>query len=632
VDSADEVVWELPGYVLLERIALGGRGEVYLAREGGDQGPLVAVKVLRPEDANRKDRVVAFLDEARISSLLVHPNIVRVYHGDIHQGLPYLVMEHVDGLTLWDLNERARMVNQTIPADLAAYMVAKVAEALAYAHELTDSQGRPLNLVHRDVSAVNVMATFDGAIKLLDFGIARSTLRSQHTAPGIIKGKLDYLSPEQCEGGTIEAVTDIYSLGVLLFELVTGTRPFYETDVARLFKLVARGDRPRVRDINPDVPPRVEQIIDRAMATKKRQRHQSARLMLDDLQSYLTTLPSPPTSSSVARVMAELAPDKVTNIADTYGPSETTTVQRMSLPDPPSLDPEGELQAAPTVADFKYSATTLRSFTDDVDNERTQIDGKVPSPPSVAVAPDAYEPSLETERGRYSMPDTVVEESPLRRAVSGIQPPASRSRLVLLVIAMVALFSLAILAGIAVTLWLRGERSPTVSPQQQQLIESGGAQAQPDATTPPPPIAPPVATTGRLEVRVAPAGAVVSAGDAPPQLATAGVATFALAPGTHALLVTAPDGRRETRSVVIQAGETSMVDLDLTTSTRGRLTVRSRRRAMVYLDQTKLGVTPVERHEVEPGDYTVKLASRHGVRRQQIKILPGAEEDIFIDF
>jgi serine/threonine protein kinase len=631
VDSADEVVWELPGYALLERIALGGRGEVYLAREGGEQGPLVAVKVLRPEDASRKDRVLAFLDEVRISSLLVHPNIVRVYHGDIHQGLPYLVMEHVDGLTLWDLNERARMVNQTIPSDLAAYMVAKVAEALAYAHELTDAQGRPLNLVHRDVSAVNVMATFDGAIKLLDFGIARSTLRSQHTAPGIIKGKLDYLSPEQCDGGTIEAVTDIYSLGVLLFELITGTRPFYETDVARLFRLVARGERPRVRDINPDVPPRLEQIVDRAMATKKRQRHQSARLMLDDLQSYLATLPSPPTSTSVARIMSELAPDKVTNISDTYGPSETTTVQRMSLPDPPSLDPDGDLQASPTVADYKYDAD-LRAFTDDVDNERTQIDGKVPSPPAATASP-AYEPSLETERGRYSMPDTVVEESPLRRVISGAQPPASRSRLALLVIAMVALFSLAILAGIAVTLWLRGERTPTLSPQQQLLIESSGGEAPaPGDAAPPPAPVPAALPTGRLEVRVTPAGAVVSVGDAPQQPTTGGVATYLLAPGPHALSVTAPDGRTASRSVEIQAGETSTIDVDLTTSTRGSLTVRSRRRAMVYLDQTKIGMTPVERHQLDPGEYTIKLASRHGVRHQQVKILAGADEDVFIDF
>jgi hypothetical protein len=511
-----------------------------------------------------------------------------------------------------------------------------VAEALAYAHELTDARGQPLNLVHRDVSAVNVMATFDGAIKLLDFGIARSTLRSQHTAPGIIKGKLDYLSPEQCEGGTIEAVTDIYSLGVLLFELLTGARPFYETDVARLFKLVARGERPRVRDIKPDVPPRLEQIVDRAMATKKRQRHQSARQMLEDLQSYLVTLPAPPTSTSVARIMAELAPDKVTNVSDAYGPTETTTVSRMSLPEPPPVDSEGELQSAPTVADFKY-ASTLRNFTDDVDNERTQIDGKVPSPPA---AERGYAGGYQDGRGRaFSMPDTVVEASPLLAVASRSRPAATSNRMILLVLAMVALFSLAILAGIAVTLWLRGsEDERDASPEHRELINSTDTGAGASSSSDPlatslavPGVDPPTRAAGRLEVRVTPSAALVSVDGATPQGAPGGVATFTLDPGPHVVRVTSPYGRSETRAAVVEPGEVTTLTVSFS-GDRGRLTVRSRRRGMVYVDQVKIGVTPVERHEIEPGQYSVKLASRHGVRRQQVSIRPGADEDVFFDF
>lgn len=457
-----EKVWELPGYVLLERIALGGRGEVYLAREGGDAGPLVAVKVLRPEDASRADRVEAFIDEVAISTQLIHPNIVRVYHGDVHDGLPYLVMEHVDGLTLWDVNERARMIDKRVPLELCASMVAKVADALSYAHELRDHQGQPMNLVHRDVSAVNVMATFDGAIKLIDFGIARFTLRNQQTAPGIIKGKLDYLSPEQCTGGTIDALTDIYSLGVLLFELITGTRPYYETDIATLFRKVSQGMRPRVSDLRTDVPRQLEAIVDRAMATKPHHRYPSARAMLDDLEAFIQTLPARPTSTTLSMLMIELAPDKVREISDTYGPPETTAISPTELPDAqgygaPPFDDGHLFEQAPML---EYDASAgYQTFAED--DEATQID-----PNSGAQARSR----LLTEA------DTVVEDSPLEGMLDSGPPEPKRNRTALIILAIIALFSLATLLGILVTLALRS-RSPDPAPPTQpqshyELIES----------------------------------------------------------------------------------------------------------------------------------------------------------------
>lgn len=626
--SHDEVVWELPGYVLLERIALGGRGEVYLAREGGIDGPLVAVKVLRPEDASRKDRVEAFLDEVRISVLLVHPNIVRVYHGDIHQGLPYLVMEHVDGLTLWDLNERARMVNQTIPFELAAYMVGKVSEALAYAHVLAGPHGRPLNLVHRDVSAVNVMSTFDGAIKLLDFGIARATIRHQQTAPGIIKGKLDYLSPEQCEGGTIDAVTDVYSMGVLLFELITGTRPFWETDVARLFRLVSRGDRPRVRDLKPGTPPYLERVVDKAMATKKKQRYQSAQLLLDDLKTFMSSLHSKPTSTSVAELMVELAPDKVSNIANSYGPAETTAVQHVSLPESSQPVHETDLEAAPTIANFNYEEA-LQPFTDDVDNERTQIDRSAPSGLGLEadLGDDDFDERYGQAVGSGFGSDTVVEESPVLSELS--RPPPSRT--ILLVLALVALFSVAILAGILVTLSVR--RGQANSQEHQELIQgtsdstkqgtSGATQPRDGAS-----IAP--SATCQLLVRVVPPHAEVSV-DGETRTADDGSVSFTVPPGPHDVRATTPDGQSASRMVTVTENEPMAITINVGI-TMGQLTVRTRRRAMVYVGPTKIGLAPVEQHELEPGDYTVKVVSRRAVRQEDITILPGQLEELEFDF
>lgn len=608
VGTSDERVWELPGYILLERIALGGRGEVYLAREGDTNGPLVAVKVLRPEDASRRDRVQAFLDEVRISSLLVHPNIVRVYYGDIHDGLPYLVMEHVDGLTLWDVNERARMVDKELPHDLNAYMVAKVAEALDYAHSLTNAEGQPLNLVHRDVSAVNVMVTFDGALKLLDFGIARSTLRSQSTAPGIIKGKLDYLSPEQCEGGTIDAVTDIYSLGVLLFELVTGTRPFVETDVATLFRMVSRGERPAVRNLRPDVPPKLEKIIDQAMATKRDRRYASAAAMLEDLRAFLRTVPQPPTSTSVSLLLTELAPDKVRQIADTYGPPETTAISR--TPDVHDDHFEDDLEG-PTIAEYS-PGSALASF--DEEGEATQIDTP-----------------RHRRSGALSDAATMVEDSPLSMVDRGTPPPA-KNRTVLIVLAIFALFSLATLTGVVVTLSLRDDpQEGTSGPSEPLTPDANPTPARPATPEPPQPTPPEhvAPATGQLELTLSPGDAEVTVAGTTHNT-TDGRLSLTLPIGSHELRASAPGHSHLQRAVDITEGEATTLEINLEPSS-GRLTVRSRRRAMVYIGGRRIELTPLEDLELEPGLYVVRVSNRYGARRRRVRIEAGEEEEIEFD-
>jgi len=388
---------QVRGYEFLEQVAIGGRGEIYLARREGSGGELVALKFLREEDLKHRDRVQAFVDEAQVSSLLLHPNIVRVFHGDVADGLPYLVMEYVDGITLWEMLERLRMASRQTPMGVAAYVTAMVADALAYAHDLRGPDGAALGLIHRDVSTVNIMVTFDGAVKLLDFGIARSRMSSLRTAPGVVKGKLDYLSPEQCNGQPLDARTDLYSLGVVLFELLTGRRPFASQDVGTAFDKIARGDRPRVHRLRPDVSPRIERIIDRAMAVKLKGRYRSAAEMLRDLRSSMQRLPELPTSSSLAGLLAELAPEEVSRVQASYGPPETTAVSSIDAeefrPDPPRppasrAAEEATPLAAPPHADPARLPAEEDSTLERPGPERTTTERPAPETAGAAIDPD----------------------------------------------------------------------------------------------------------------------------------------------------------------------------------------------------------------------------------------------------
>jgi serine/threonine-protein kinase len=604
--QASGAPWDVPGYDLLERIALGGRGEIYLAREVGSNDELVVVKLLRAEDAGRPDRIAAFVDEARISSRLIHPNIVRVYHGDVHRGMPFLVMEHVDGITLWDMVERARMVGQLLPFGEGASIASQVAEALVYAHELTDSRGNSLDVVHRDVSAVNVMVTFDGVVKLLDFGIAKSTLRNLSTAPGVIKGKLDYLSPEQCTGGEIDALTDIYSLGVLLFEMITGTRPFPEKKIERLFIQVARGERPRVRAFRPDVPPMLERIVDKAMAVKRKARYQSARAMVEDLRAFMDRLPMPPTATSLAMLASDLASDRVSHFADAYGPSETTAVERIDLPTDPLMDLGEDLLDGPTIADSRihdalYGESAGMNFLTVVD--RANVD--------VPIAPVQQEPEQNAPLGFFRRP-------------------------LLLFFVVLGLFLLATLLGIVVTLELRGRATPPPVEVDPSLIaptapiptleqpappERETAPLPPEATTPP---AGP--SMGELVIRVDPPNARVTVGGQS-RIVPEGGTALELRPGLHKMQVMAEGYSELTRDVEVVSGGSERLDLTLTPA-MGRLTVLTSGRAMVYIDGERIGLAPLEDHVVTPGEHRVMVKNRRDASQRSVTIEPGEDETV----
>ncbi|MFO8072863.1 MAG: serine/threonine-protein kinase [Polyangia bacterium] len=256
-------------YDLIEKIAVGGMAEIFKARAAHGSGveKLVCIKRIHPALSADKNFVAMFIDEARLGVSMVHGNIVPVFDFGYVDGHYFLAMEYVEGQDLATLCGRAKVVGIEWPLELAVHVVSEILEGLAYAHHKRDDQGRPLQLVHRDVSPSNVLLSDDGQVKLLDFGIARSLAREFETRTGVIKGKPGYMSPEQAAGGEVDARADVWSCGSLLHELVTGEK-------------LKDGRR-------PSGDPELEAILDSALSADRERRFQTADEMQHALEDLL---------------------------------------------------------------------------------------------------------------------------------------------------------------------------------------------------------------------------------------------------------------------------------------------------------------------------------------------------------
>jgi serine/threonine protein kinase len=261
--------------------------EVYLALSGELSGyrTLVVVKRILPHLASNQEFIRMFLDEARIAALLDHPNVVRIIEVG-HDGDEYfLVMELVQGKPLSGITRKAaKDMNPLTPA-LSAYIIAQAANGLGYAHDLVDSEGRPLGVVHRDVSPQNILVSFEGAVKVIDFGIVRALGRVSQTNPGGLKGKIEYMSPEQASSEEVDRRADVFALGVVLWEAVTGRHLFRRDTELATMRAIVDEPIPPPSDITPVVP-QLEQIIVRALQKRREDRFQTAQEMAMALERY----------------------------------------------------------------------------------------------------------------------------------------------------------------------------------------------------------------------------------------------------------------------------------------------------------------------------------------------------------
>lgn len=290
-------------YQLMERIATGGMAEVFKAKMSGVDGfqKIVAIKKILPHMAASDDFITMFADEAKLAAQLNHPNIIHIYDlGKADNNSYYIAMEYVEGRDLRSILKSAGDHALPLPAELALFIAAKIASALDYAHRRKDANGRDLAIVHRDVSPQNVLISDEGDIKLCDFGIAKAASKSSQTQAGALKGKLQYMSPEQASGLPLDKRSDIFSLGAVLYEMLVGEKLFAgDTDLSILDQVrTAHVAAPSEK--NPDVPKKVDQIVLKALARDPEVRYQNASDMLRDLDAVLYGFSPTPGSADLA--------------------------------------------------------------------------------------------------------------------------------------------------------------------------------------------------------------------------------------------------------------------------------------------------------------------------------------------
>ncbi len=276
-------------YSLLKLLARGGMGEIYLARTQGITGfeKYYAVKKLLKKFTHDNDVATRFIDEAKLGARLQHPNIVQVYDlGRVADEL-FMATEFVDGFDLRRVLRFCHEKKMRIPLDIALFVVREILSGLAYAHRQVDAEGQLINLIHRDISPQNVLVSFEGEVKVIDFGLAKSTQRSQETQANVLLGNFGYMSPEQARGHNLDVRTDVYSAGIVLFELVTGTKRFVEENPMRLLEMVARPTPIVPSDRVPGTPKTIDRIYSRAAAPAKEERYENAEAFRDDVTAAL---------------------------------------------------------------------------------------------------------------------------------------------------------------------------------------------------------------------------------------------------------------------------------------------------------------------------------------------------------
>lgn len=300
-------------YYLVDRIAVGGMAEIFRAKTfgaGGFENTLVIKRILAHLSENEQF-VRMFMDEAKVSALLHQSNIVRIYDFGKLQNNFFIAMEQVEGkdvkMVLRKLSERRKV----LPQPFAVYIAMESAKGLDYAHKRTTLQGQPLNIVHRDVSPSNLLVSYNGEVKVADFGIVKAANCAETTGAGTLKGKFEYMSPEQASGKELDRRSDIFSLGIILHEMLTGRRLFKTDNEIKTLERIKSGDVPLPSTINPEVPARLDEIVMRALALDPETRYQDARQLHADLLEFLYPASPDTTQQMFSHFMRELFEEEI---------------------------------------------------------------------------------------------------------------------------------------------------------------------------------------------------------------------------------------------------------------------------------------------------------------------------------
>jgi serine/threonine-protein kinase len=292
-------------YRVVEKLESGGMAEVFRAESEGLQGfrKQVAIKRVLPHLSSKKKFISMFLDEARLSAQLSHSNCVQVFDIGVGDNAFFIVMEFVDGANLKAIVEHLKKSGRDFPVEAAVHISLELCKGLAYAHELTDNSGMALNIVHRDMSPPNVLITKHGEVKIVDFGLAKANSQLEKSEPGIIKGKFSYLSPEAAMGQEVDARTDVFAVGIILWELLAGQRLFLGDTDFQTVKKVQAAAVPSISSINRKVPQELERILAKSLARDPAQRYGTARALGVELSKFMFKYGVPVSTFEVASLV-----------------------------------------------------------------------------------------------------------------------------------------------------------------------------------------------------------------------------------------------------------------------------------------------------------------------------------------
>ena len=338
-------------YTLIREIARGGMAEIWLAEQRGPGGfnkELVIKKIL-PHLAEEEQMTQMFLDEARLVAELSHPNIGQVYELGEENGDYYIAMEYIEGLNLAELKDKLRKRGTFMPVEYATRIVCDILAALEFAHNYVDRNGEHVGLIHRDISPHNILLSTDGAVKLVDFGVAKAQTQSHKTETGAVKGKFAYMAPEQIESGDLDRRVDVFAVGVLFYEMLTGEKPF--GDDLKAVSMILSAVSPDPRDSRIDIPDEIAAIIDKALQRNREDRYSSAAEMEAVLQQYLDRAQKNVRTrelSVMVRQVLEMGPGRPTEQLhgfEKYGVERKAP--RMTQPGTgPAPEPSGEREAS----------------------------------------------------------------------------------------------------------------------------------------------------------------------------------------------------------------------------------------------------------------------------------------------
>ncbi len=324
-------------YEIVRKIFEGGMGVVYEAEQHGARNFVkrVAMKVIRQNYANQKQFIENFVGEARLVADLIHTNIVQTYHLGEARGLYFIAMELIHGVNLEQFAQHIYDQDKTLPPELAVFITSRVARGLAYAHAKTDEKGKPMGIVHRDVSFKNIMIAFAGDVKLTDFGIAKAKGFLEDNEGEVVAGKADYMSPEQADFQITDGRSDIFSAGVVLGNLLLGYNIFKGSTADESRERIMTMEIPDFRTKSPLIDDRLNEILQRALARDLKHRYPTADELLYDLEYYIYHKGYGPTNETLGKFMRELFTTSGVHIS-TPSRGNTTMLERATLPIPPA--------------------------------------------------------------------------------------------------------------------------------------------------------------------------------------------------------------------------------------------------------------------------------------------------------